>query len=50
MSYTDITVKLKEEATRLREHAEREKREKGKKIWVHHPDRPITTQRPYYCW
>lgn len=45
-----ISILLKEEATRVREYAERKKRAENKKPWMHLPDRPVTAQRPYYCW
>jgi len=45
-----LTVILKEEATRVRLHREREKKEKNKKVWVQLPNRPITAQRQYYSW
>jgi hypothetical protein len=41
---------LKEEATRIRLHNEREEKEKNKKVWVQLPNRPITAQRQYYSW
>ncbi|RKF83318.1 54S ribosomal protein L22, mitochondrial [Golovinomyces cichoracearum] len=47
---TSITVVLKEEATRIRIHKERETREAKKKTWVQLPNRPITSQRQYYSW
>jgi hypothetical protein len=45
-----ITFVLKEEATRVREHLEREKKIPTRKLWVHLPDRPITAQRQYPLW
>jgi ribosomal protein L22 len=45
-----LTVILKEEATRVRLHNEREEKEKNKKVWVQLPNRPITAQRQYYSW
>lgn len=46
----DIAVVLKEEATRLRQHEEREEKIRNRKVWVQLPNRPITAQRPYYSW
>lgn len=43
-------MRLKEEATRVREAEERETRRLKKKIWVPLPDRPIIGQRQYACW
>ncbi|KAF2215865.1 hypothetical protein CERZMDRAFT_90014 [Cercospora zeae-maydis SCOH1-5] len=51
--WTSLSVVLKEEATRIREHAEREaerRRKITKKVWVPFPDRPITTNRQWYSW
>lgn len=51
--WTSLSVVLKEEATRIREHAEREEKRKRKvneKVWVHLPDRPIQIQRQWYSW
>ncbi|KAL2017933.1 hypothetical protein VTK56DRAFT_1525 [Thermocarpiscus australiensis] len=47
---TSITIVLKEEKTRIREHAEREAKKLRQGPWVHLPDRPVTAQRPYYSW
>ncbi|KAI8297530.1 54S ribosomal protein L22 [Colletotrichum sp. SAR11_240] len=47
---TSISVVLKEEKTRLREHNEREAKQARRKPWVHLPDRPVSAQRPYYSW
>lgn len=47
---TSISVLLKEEATRVREHRERVEKENNKKLWMPLPDRPVTEQRQYYCW
>ncbi|KAF3355859.1 hypothetical protein VD0004_g3812 [Verticillium dahliae] len=47
---TGISVVLKEEKTRIREHNERVAREAKRKPWVHLPNRPVTAQRPYYSW
>jgi ribosomal protein L22 len=52
--HTGISVMLKEEKTRVREKAEKEmralKKRTGKSMWVHLPDRPITTQRQHVLW
>ena len=51
--WTSLSVVLKEEATRIREHAEREAKRRKKiteKVWVPLPDRPITTNRQWYSW
>ena len=51
--WTHLSVKLKEEATRVREHEEREekrRREKLGRVWVHLPDRPIQGQRQWFSW
>lgn len=47
---TSITIVLKEEKTRIREHKERVAKEAKRKPWVHLPNRPVTAQRPYYSW
>ncbi|KAK0644283.1 ribosomal protein L22/L17 [Cercophora newfieldiana] len=47
---TSISVVLKEEKTRIREHQEREAKKFRQGPWVHLPDRPVTAQRPYYSW
>ncbi|KAK4452690.1 ribosomal protein L22/L17 [Podospora aff. communis PSN243] len=47
---TSISVVLKEEKTRIREHQEREAKKYRQGPWVHLPDRPVTAQRPYYSW
>ncbi|KAK4189683.1 ribosomal protein L22/L17 [Podospora australis] len=47
---TSISVVLKEEKTRIRQHEEREHRKKKQGPWVHLPDRPISAQRPHYSW
>ncbi|KAF2861370.1 ribosomal protein L22 [Piedraia hortae CBS 480.64] len=49
--WTHLTVVLKEEATRIREHAEREGRRRMKlfrKASTQLPDRPVVWQRPWY--
>ncbi|KAF9882465.1 hypothetical protein CkaCkLH20_00501 [Colletotrichum karsti] len=47
---TSISVVLKEEKTRMRQHNEKKAKEARRKPWVHLPDRPVTAQRPYYSW
>jgi ribosomal protein L22 len=47
---TSLSVILKEEATRIRLHEEREMKIKNRKVWVQLPNRPVTTQRQYYSW
>ncbi|KAL9053221.1 MAG: hypothetical protein Q9162_004888 [Coniocarpon cinnabarinum] len=47
---TSISVLLKEEATRIREQDDRQKKEANKKVWTALPDRPVTEQRQYYSW
>ncbi|KAL8831304.1 MAG: hypothetical protein Q9170_005362 [Blastenia crenularia] len=47
---TSITVRLKEEATRIRLMDEREQKRQRKKVWVPLPDRPVTAQRQYCLW
>lgn len=50
--WTSLTVVLKEEATRVREHKEREekrlKEKLGKGLWMPLPDRPVQWQRQWY--
>ena len=51
--WTSISLLLKEEATRVREHRDREaKRAKRRalKVWTPLPDRPIQTHRQWYSW
>ncbi|KAK4214600.1 ribosomal protein L22/L17 [Rhypophila decipiens] len=47
---TSISVVLKEEKTRIREHEERVAKKLRRKPWVHLPDRPIYGQRQHYSW
>jgi ribosomal protein L22 len=47
---TSLSVLLKEEATRVRLTREKEEKRRNKSLWVPLPDRPVTAQRPYYCW
>jgi len=48
--YTSVSVLLKEEATRVREHQEKEVKKKNGKLWLHLPDRPLVGQRQYVMW
>jgi ribosomal protein L22 len=51
--WTSLSVVLKEEVTRVRQHEEREAKRKKKiteKVWVHLPDRPIQTHRQWFSW
>lgn len=50
MPYTSLTVILKEEATRVRQHKEREEKQANKKVWTPMPDRPVTAQHQYPLW
>ncbi|KAI0109304.1 ribosomal protein L22 [Hypoxylon sp. NC0597] len=45
-----ISVVLKEEKTRIRQHDEKVEKEAKKAPWVHLPNRPVTAQRQYYSW
>lgn len=45
-----VTVRLKEEATRIRLMEEREQKRQRRKVWVPLPDRPVTAQRQYCLW
>jgi len=45
-----ISLVLKEEKTRIREHGERVAKKLRAGPWVHLPDRPVTAQRQYYSW
>ncbi|KAI4272598.1 MAG: hypothetical protein LQ337_005188 [Flavoplaca oasis] len=45
-----ITVRLKEEATRIRLMEEREQKRQRKRVWLPLPDRPVTAQRQYCLW
>ncbi|KAK3332709.1 ribosomal protein L22/L17 [Cercophora scortea] len=47
---TSISLVLKEEKTRIREHEERVAKKLRKGPWVHLPDRPVTAQRQHYSW
>ncbi|KAH9841161.1 putative universal ribosomal protein uL22 family protein [Teratosphaeria destructans] len=49
--WTSLTVVLKEEATRIREHEDREAKRRKQmldNVWVHLPDRPVQWQRQWY--
>ena len=51
--WTHVTVRLKEEATRVRQYQDREEkrqRERKSKLWHPLPDRPIQGQRQWYSW
>ncbi|KAI0376892.1 ribosomal protein L22 [Hypomontagnella monticulosa] len=45
-----ISIVLKEEKTRIRQHNERVEKQAKKAPWVHLPNRPVTAQRQYYSW
>ncbi|KAI1408365.1 ribosomal protein L22 [Hypoxylon sp. FL1857] len=45
-----ISMVLKEEKTRIRQHDEKVEKQAKKAPWVHLPNRPVTAQRPYYSW
>ncbi|KAI6086848.1 ribosomal protein L22 [Hypoxylon rubiginosum] len=45
-----ISLVLKEEKTRIRQHEEKVEKEAKKAPWVHLPNRPVTAQRQYYSW
>jgi len=47
---TSISILLKEEKTRIREYQELETKKRNQGPWVHHPNRAIYGQRPYYAW
>lgn len=47
---TSLSVLLKEEKTRIRQHDERVEKEKRKPVWTQHKDRPLDGQRPYFTW
>ncbi|KAJ3498289.1 hypothetical protein NLG97_g1242 [Lecanicillium saksenae] len=47
---TSLTIMLKEERTRVREHEEREAKKASKGPWIHLPNRSVHGQRPYYSW
>ncbi|OTB02745.1 hypothetical protein M426DRAFT_322342 [Hypoxylon sp. CI-4A] len=45
-----ISVVLKEEKTRIRQHGDKVEAQAKKAPWVHLPNRPVTAQRQYYSW
>ncbi|KAL2126277.1 hypothetical protein VTI74DRAFT_1272 [Chaetomium olivicolor] len=47
---TSISIVLKEEKTRIRQHEERQAKKQRQGPWIHLPDRPVTAQRQYYSW
>ncbi|KAL8846142.1 MAG: hypothetical protein Q9221_008746 [Calogaya cf. arnoldii] len=47
---TSITLRLKEEATRIRLMDELEQKRQRKRVWLPLPDRPVTAQRQYCLW
>lgn len=51
--WTSISLEIKEEATRVRQHNDREAkrlRRRSEKVWVPLPDRPLVGQRQWYSW
>lgn len=50
MPQASITIRLKEEKTRIREFEEKKARQYRQGPWVHLPNRPVTAQRPFYSW
>ncbi|KAJ0107447.1 hypothetical protein J7T55_009412 [Diaporthe amygdali] len=50
MPQASITIKLKEERTRIREFEEKKAKQYKQGPWVHLPNRPVTAQRPFYSW
>ena len=50
LMWTELTVVLKEEATRVRQHEEKVQKELNKKVYLQSPDRPISHQRQYLLW
>jgi len=47
---THIALVIKEEATRLRQHEERQEKIRNRKVWTQLPNRPVTAQRQFYSW
>ncbi|KAF4633598.1 hypothetical protein G7Y89_g4529 [Cudoniella acicularis] len=47
---TSISLLLKEEKTRIREHEDRQQKIRNRKTWVQLPNRPVTAQRQFYSW
>ncbi|KUI72917.1 54S ribosomal protein L22, mitochondrial [Cytospora mali] len=50
MPQASITIRLKEEKTRVREYEEKKAKEHRQGPWIHLPNRPVTAQRPFYSW
>ncbi|KAJ4396349.1 39S ribosomal protein L22, mitochondrial [Gnomoniopsis smithogilvyi] len=50
MPQASISIRLKEEKSRLREAEEREAKEAKRGPWIQLPNRPVTAQRPFYSW
>ncbi|KAF3760995.1 hypothetical protein M406DRAFT_358434 [Cryphonectria parasitica EP155] len=50
MPQASITIRLKEEKSRLREYEEKKAKEYRQGPWVHLPNRPVYAQRPFYSW
>ncbi|KAL1875419.1 39S ribosomal protein L22, mitochondrial [Diaporthe australafricana] len=50
MPQASITIRLKEEKTRIREFEEKKAKQYRQGPWVHLPNRPVTAQRPFYSW
>ncbi|CAN8106066.1 unnamed protein product [Discula destructiva] len=50
MPQASITIRLKEEKSRLREAEEKKAKEFKKGPWIQLPNRPVTAQRPFYSW
>lgn len=52
--WTSLSIVLKEEVTRVRQHEERvakqKKKRTGEKVWQALPDRPISNHRAWYSW
>lgn len=47
---TSISVVLKEEATRIRQSEDMQRKRANRKLWVQLPDRPIQQQRQHLLW
>lgn len=45
-----ISVVLKEEATRIRQSEDMQRKRANRKLWVQLPDRPIQQQRQHLLW
>lgn len=53
LPYTGLSVRLKEEKTRIREWKDRETRalrQRKSQLWTQLPDRPVSQQNQYYSW